>query len=110
MLENISKNKQIEKIIEIETSNFSCWDCPVKAHCTTLFKSNSNFYGYKPKKQKLKFLPCQRGFCCTGNQCNRSLLLTKNRVGSLYAKSIQEFGATFLNPQVVVPNIFVLPR
>ena len=40
---------------------------PARAHCTTSFKSNSNFYGYETKKQKLKFLQCQRDFCCTGN-------------------------------------------
>ena len=53
-----------------ENSNFPCSDCPAEAHGTTSVKSKSNFYGYNTKEQKLKSLQCQRGFCCTGNQCN----------------------------------------
>ena len=67
---NISLNSQSKKITKHFNTNFTCLDCPVGANCKASITSRSNFYGYKTKKQKLNFLSCPRGFCCTDNQCH----------------------------------------
>ena len=67
---NTSFSFESKIITKHENTNFTCLDCPVGANCAASIRSKSNFYGYRTKGQKLKFLPCPRGFCCTGNQCH----------------------------------------
>ena len=78
-------------------TNFTCLNCPVGANCAASIKSKSNFYGYETKEQQLKFLPCPRGFCCSGSQCNTTKSCNKNRVGTLCGKCIDNYVESFLS-------------
>ena len=86
-----------QKITKYECTNFACLDCPVGANCTASIKSKSNFYGYKTTEQKLNFLPCPKGFCCTANQCNTINSCNKNRVGTLCGRCIKSHVESFLS-------------
>ena len=86
-----------QKITKYEYANFACLDCPVGANCTASIKSKSNFYGYKTTEQKLNFLPCPKGFCCTANQCNTINSCNKNRVGTLCGRCIKSHVESFLS-------------
>ena len=90
-----------KKITKHESTNFTCLDCPAGASCTTSIKSRNNFYGYKTKKQKLKFLPCPRGFCCTGNQCHTIDSCNKNRVGTLCGRCIESYVESYLSTDCI---------
>ena len=97
----ISTNFQGKKLIEHENVTFSCLDCPVGAKCSASIKSKSNFYGYRTKEQKLKFLPCPRGFCCTGIQCNTINSCIKNRAGTLCGRCTESFAESFLSADCI---------
>ena len=86
-----------QKITKYEYASFACLDCPVGANCTASIKSKSNFYGYKTTEQKLNFLPCPKGFCCTANQCNTINSCNKNRVGTLCGRCIKDHVESFLS-------------
>ena len=86
-----------QKITKYEYASFACLDCPVGANCTASIKSKSNFYGYKTTEQKLNFLPCPKGFCCTANQCNTINSCNKNRVGTLCGRCIRDHVESFLS-------------
>ena len=78
-------------------TNVTCLDCPVGANCTVSIKSKNNFYGYKTKSQILKFLPCPKGFCCTGSQCNNINSCNKNRAGTLCGRCIKSYAESVLS-------------
>ena len=78
-------------------TNVTCLDCPVGANCTVSIKSKNNFYGYKTKSQILKFLPCPKGFCCTGSQCNNINSCNKNRAGTLCGRCIKSYAESFFS-------------
>ena len=78
-------------------TNVTCLDCPVGANCTVSIKNKNNFYGYKTKSQILKFLPCPKGFCCTGSQCNNINSCNKNRAGTLCGRCIKSYAESFLS-------------
>ena len=84
-----------------EKTNFTCLDCPVEANCTASIKSKSNFYGYRTKEQELKFLPCPRGFCCIGNQCNTIKSCKKNRAGTLCGSCIESYVESFISTDCI---------
>ena len=86
-----------QKITKYEYASFACLDCPVGANCTASIKSKSNFYGYKTTEQKLNFLPCPKGFCCTANKCNTINSCNKNRVGTLCGRCIRDHVESFLS-------------
>ena len=90
-----------KKIKKNEETNFTSLDCPVGANCTTSIKSKSNFYWSKTKEQKLTFLPCPRGFCCTGNQCNTIKGCNKNRVGTLCGRCNESYMESFLSADCI---------
>ena len=98
---NTSLSFQSKSATLRENTNFTCLDCPVGANCTVSIKSKSNFYGYETKGQKLKFLPCPRGFCCTGNQCNTVTSCNKNRFGTLCARCIESYMESFLSTDCI---------
>ena len=83
------------------TSLNTCLDCPIGANCTASIKSKNNFYGYKTKKQVLKFLPCPKDFCCTGSQCNSIKSCNKNRVGTLCGRCIKSYVESFLSANCI---------
>ena len=97
----ISTNFQGKKVIVHENATFSCLDCPVGAKCSASIKSKSNFYGYRTKEQKLKFLPCPRGFCCTGIQCNTIKSCIKNRADTLCGRCTESFAESFLSTDCI---------
>ena len=84
-----------------ENTNITCVDCPVGANCTASIKSKSNFYGYETKNQKLKFLPCPSGFCCTGSQCTTINSCNKNRIGTLCERYIDGYVESFLSTDCI---------
>ena len=96
-----SLNFLSKKITKHENTNFTCLDCPVGANCTASIKSKSNFYGYKTKEQKLNFLPCPKGFCCTGNQCTTIKSCNKDRVGTLCGRCIESYVESFLSTDCI---------
>ena len=98
---NTSLSFQSKSATLRENTNFTCLDCPVGANCTVSIKSKSNFYGYETKGQKLKFLPCPRGICCTGNQCNAIKSCNKNRFGTLCARCIESYMESFLSTDCI---------
>ena len=98
---NTSLSFGSKKIKKNEETNFTCLDCPVGANCTTSIKSKSNFYWSKTKEQKLTFLPCPRGFCCTGNQCNTIKGCNKNRVGTLCGRCNESYMESFLSADCI---------
>ena len=98
----ISTNFESNKIIVLENANCSCSDCPVGANCTISIKSKSNFYGYKTKEEKLEFLPCPKGFCCTGSQCSTVRSCNKKRVGTLCGRCIEGYMESFLSTNCVL--------
>ena len=83
------------------TSLNTCLDCPIGANCTVSIKSKNNFYGYKTKNQVLKFLPCPKGFCCTGSQCNNIKSCNKNRVGTLCGRCVKSYVESFLSANCI---------
>ena len=94
---------------QIESTNTStslntCLDCPIGANCTVSIKSKNNFYGYKTKNQVLKFLPCPKGFCCTGSQCNNIKSCNKNRVGTLCGRCVKSYVESFLSANCISVN------
>ena len=97
----ISTNFQGKKVIAHENATFSCLDCPVGAKCSASIKTKSNFYGYRTKEQKLKFLPCPGGFCCTGIQCNTINSCIKNRAGTLCGRCTESFAESFLSAECI---------
>ena len=96
-----SMNFESKRAIIYKKSNATCLDCPVGANCTASIKSKSNFYGYKAGKQKLRFLPCPRGFCCTGNQCVSITSCDKKRTGYLCGTCIENFTVSFLSTECI---------
>ena len=99
---HLSTSLQSNKIIIPENvTNFTCLDCPVGANCAVSIKSKSNFYGYETKQQQLKFLPCPRGFCCTGSQCNTTRSCNKNRIGTLCGGCIDNYVESFVSPNCI---------
>ena len=98
---NTSLSFLSKKITKHENTDFTCLRCPVGANCTASIKSKSNFCGYKTKEQKLNFLPCAKGFCCTGNQCNTIKSCNKNRVGTLCGKCVESFVESFLSTDCI---------
>ena len=98
----ISTNFESNKTIVLENANCSCLDCPVGANCTVSIKSKSNFYGYKTKEEKLEFLPCPNGFCCTGNQCNTVRSCNKKRFDTLCGRCIEGYMESFLSTNCVL--------
>ena len=98
---NTSLSFQSKNVNLRADTNFTCLDCPVGANCTASIKSKSNFYGYETKDQKLMFLPCPRGFCCTGNQCKTIKSCNKNRVGILCGRCIESYMESFLSTDCV---------
>ena len=83
------------------TSLNTCLDCPIGANCTVSIKSKNNFYGYETKKQTIKFLPCPKGFCCTGSQCNNIKSCNKNRIGTLCGRCIKSYVESFLSADCI---------
>ena len=99
---HLSTSLQSKKtIIPENVTNFTCLDCPVGANCAVSIKSKSNFYGYETKQQQLKFLPCPRGFCCTGSQCNTTKSCNKNRIGTLCGRCIDNYVESFISPNCI---------
>ena len=98
---NTSLSFQSKKITKHESTNFTCLACPVGASCTAFIRSKSNFYGYKTKEQKLKFLPCPSGFCCTGNQCRTINSCNKNRIGTLCGRCIESYVESYLSNECI---------
>ena len=88
-------------ITKHENTNFTCLDCPVGANCIASVRSKSNFYGYRTKGQKLKFLPYPRDFCCTGNQCHTIDSRNKNRVGILCGRCIENYMESYLSTDCI---------
>ena len=99
-----SRNFENERAIDHESSIASCLDCPAGANCTASIKCKSNFYGYKTKDQKLKFLPCPKDYCCTGNQCNTITSCNKNRGGILCGTCNEKFTVSFLSTKCISKN------
>ena len=99
--ESLNASLSFQGISKYEKRNFTCIDCPVGANCTASIKSKSNFYGYETKEQKLKFLPCPRGFCCNGNQCNTIKSCNKKRTGTLCGRCIESYVESFLSTDCV---------
>ena len=66
-----------------ENSYLSCFDCPVGGDCSEYIKSKSNFYGFKTKQRKVKFLPCPLNFCCNADQCKTINSCNRGRSGTL---------------------------
>ena len=97
-----STNFEGNKFIVLKNANFICLDCPVGANCTVSMKSKSNFYGYKTKDQKLEFLPCPKGFCCTGSQCNTVMSCNKKRVDTLSGRCIEGYMESFLSTNCIL--------
>ena len=97
----ISTNFQGKKVFAHENATFSCLDCPVGANCSASIKSKSNFYGFRTKEQKLKFLPCPGGLCCTGSQCSTIKSCIKNRIGTLCGRCIESFAESFLSADCI---------
>ena len=99
---HLSTSLQSSKtIIPENVTNFTCLNCPVGANCAVSIKSKSNFYGYETKEQQLKFLPCPRGFCCTGSQCNTIKSCNKNRIGTLCGRCIDNYVESFISPNCI---------
>ena len=98
---NTSLSSQSKKITKHEKRNFTCLDCPVGANCTASIKSKSDFYGYETKEQKLKFLPCPRGFCCTGSQCHTINSCNKNRLGTLCGRCNENYVESYLSTDCI---------
>lgn len=96
-----STHFQSEKVIAYENASFNCFDCPVRGNCTASIKSKSNFYGYKTKQRKVKFLPCPAGFCCTGNQCHIITSCNKKRIGTLCGRCINSHTESFLSANCI---------
>ena len=99
--ESLNTSLSFQSISKYEKRNFTCIDCPVGANCKGFIKSKSNFYGYKTKEQKLKFLLCPRGFCCTGGQCNTINSCNKKRTGTLCGRCIESYVESFLSTDCV---------
>ena len=74
---NTSFSFKSKIITKHEHTNFTCLDCPVGANYTAFIRSKSNFYGYITKEQKLKFLPCLRGFVALTINVTPSTAATK---------------------------------
>ena len=98
---NLSLSVLSKKNTKHENTNFTCLDCPVGAICKASVKSKSNFYGYTTKEQKINFLPCPKGFCCTGNQCTTINSCNKNRVGTLCGRCIESYVESFLSTDCI---------
>ena len=95
---------QSKKITTHENTSFTCLDCPVGGNCTASIKSKSNFYGFQTNEQKIKFLPCPKGFCCTGSQCNTIKSCNKNRVGILCGRCTESYTESFLRTNCISIN------
>ena len=99
---HLSSSIQSNKTIMPENvTNFTCLDCPVGANCASSIKSRSHFYGYETKEQRIKFLPCPRGFCCTGSQCTTTKSCNKNRVGTLCGRCIDSYKESFISASCI---------
>ena len=99
--ESLITSLSFQNITKYGKRNFTCLDCPVGANCIVSIKSKSNFYGYKTKEQKLEFLACPRGFCCTGNQCKTINSCNKKRTGTLCGRCIESYVESFLSTDCV---------
>ena len=98
---NTSLSFHSKKFTNHENTNLTCLDCPVGANCKASITSRSNFYGFKTKEQKLNFLPCPRGFCCTGSQCDTINSCNKNRIGTLCGRCIESYVESFLSTDCI---------
>ena len=99
--DSLNISLSFQNITKHEKMNFTCLNCPVGANCTASIKSKSNFYGCKTKEQELTFLPCPKGFCCTGNQCNEINSCNKNRTGTLCGRCIKSYVESFLSTDCI---------
>ena len=99
--DSLNISLSFQNITKHEKMNFTCLNCPVGANCTASIKSKSNFYGYKTKEQELTFLPCPKGFCCTGNQCNEINSCNKNRTGTLCGRCIKSYVENLLSTDCI---------
>ena len=103
---NISINIQSKTNTQHESTNITCLDCPIGSNCSASIKSKSNFYGYQTKEQKLKFLPCPKGFSCTGNQCHTVDSCNKNRIGTLCGRCIEDYVENYLSSDCISINSY----
>ena len=101
---NISISIQSKTNTQHESTNITCLDCPIGSNRSASIKSKSNFYGYQTKEQKLKFLPCPKGFCCTGNQCHTVDSCNKNRIGTLCGRCIEDYVENYLSTDCISIN------
>ena len=96
-------NKKSE--LQKESTNVSCYNCPVGANCTEHIKSKSNFYGYITKQQKVKFLPCPLDFCCTTDQCKTIISCNKARSGTLCGRCSKNNTESYLSTNCISINL-----
>ena len=87
-----------------ESTNLTCYNCPVGANCTENIKSKSNFYGYVTKQQNVKFVPCPLNFCCTTDQCKTITSCNKARSGTLFGRCSKNNTESFLSTNCISIN------
>ena len=64
-------------------------------------KARAINYGFKIKDHQVSFVPCPRGLCCTGSQCNQINSCNKNRVGTLCGRCIESYMESFLSTDCI---------
>ena len=80
ILQNVSSRKK---------QNIKCMPCPYGGDCSKGIKAKAHFWGYRSEVQGvyiIKFLPCQRGYCCQGKNCVTYDSCNENRQGILCAR------------------------
>ena len=80
-----------------ESTHFTCSGCPVGGNCTEYIKSKSNFYGYRTRQQKIKFVSCPWNFCCTADLCKAIDSCNKRRTGTLCGRCSKNNTESFLS-------------
>ena len=95
-------NKKYE--FEKETTNFTCYNCPVGGNCTEHIKSRSNFYGYVTKQRKVEFISCPLNYCCTTDQCKTITSCKKGRSGTLCGRCSKNNTENFLSTNCISVN------
>ena len=88
-----------------ENTSLSCFDCPVGGNCSEYIKSKSNFYGFKTKQQKVKFVPCPLNFCCTADKCKTITSCSNGRSGTPCSRCSKNSTESFLSANCISVNL-----
>ncbi|XP_057291347.1 uncharacterized protein LOC130613985 [Hydractinia symbiolongicarpus] len=93
----MSKYKPIKESSNVTLAK--CYNCPSGGDCTDDLVSKDNFWGHAEDNNRILFLPCPEGYCCTKDKtpCASYNTCTKYRTGTLCGNCRSGYFADFFS-------------